>query len=138
MKVSDLMNTEPVVVYGGDTVQTAAEEMAKYKRGMVIVLNNVQDKKVVGVLSNKDIIEKVIAKKKPPVQFFVSDIMAKKVISITSDKNTTEAMGLMRKNNIKRIVVIDNGALKGVISSNDILESILKKKKELLDLAIDF
>jgi predicted transcriptional regulator len=39
---------------------------------------------------------------------------------------------------VKRVIVIENNTLQGIISSNDILQGMIKYKKELLDLAIDF
>jgi len=138
MKVSELMNKDLVVSFGGDTVQKAAEDMAKYHRGLLPVFNNEEEKKVIGVLSNKDIIEKVIAKGKSPNKIFVSDIMMKNVISLTPDDETSKAMSLMRKYGVKRILVINNDVLQGIISSNDILDGMIRYKKKLLEMAIDF
>jgi CBS domain-containing protein len=47
-------------------------------------------------------------------------------------------MALMRKHGIKRILVIENGILQGIISSNDIIDGMIKYKKQLLDMAIEF
>ncbi|MBR9699984.1 CBS domain-containing protein [Candidatus Woesearchaeota archaeon] len=138
MKVSGLMSKELCTVYAGDTAQKATEEMAKHNRGLLAVYNDIKDKEVIGVLSNKDIINKIIAKKISPETVFVKDIMTKGVISLSPDKTTSDAMALMREHQIKRILVIENSVLQGIISSNDILEGMVKYKKELLDMAIDF
>ena len=135
MKVSELMGKEVIVVYPGDSVQKVCAEMGKHNHGLAVVLNNIHEKKVVGIVSNKDIINKLISKKISPKTKVVSDIMNKKVISLSSDKLTSEAM---LKQGIKRIIVIDNGSLQGIISSNDILIEMAKRKKQLLDMAIDF
>lgn len=138
MKVSELMGKEVIVVYPGDSVQKVCAEMGKHNHGLAVVLNNIHEKKVVGIVSNKDIINKLISKKISPKTKVVSDIMNKKVISLSSDKLTSEAMLIMIKQGIKRIIVIDNGSLQGIISSNDILIEMAKRKKQLLDMAIDF
>ncbi len=138
MKVADLMNKHTVVVYKGDNVQKAAEIMAEEQKGFLAVLDNSEEKNVVGVLSNTDIINRVMAKKIMPDSISVGEVMTKNHINIQSDATTSEAMQLMRKNNIKRVLVIDKGILQGVISSNDLLDKMIQHKKQLLDLAIDF
>jgi CBS domain-containing protein len=82
MKVTELMNPHPVTVYGGDSVQKAAELMAQTGRGLLVVIDNIGDRKVIGVLSNKDIINKVIAKKISPTNRLVSEVMNREVVSI--------------------------------------------------------
>jgi len=138
MKVSDLMSTKCVAVYGGDSIQKISEEMAKNNRGLVVVLNNMDDRKVVGVVSNKDIINKVISKKRDPETVFATDIMSKECVAISPDKPTIDAIMLMRKHNIKRVIVIEDELLQGIISSHDLLDEMVKYKKQLLDMAIDF
>ncbi len=138
MKVSDLMNDEVVTVFGGDTVKAAITEMAESNRGLVVVIDSIINKKVIGVLSNKDVINKIVSKNIDPASVFVSDVMSKNYIWVRPDATSSEAMALMRKYQIKRVLVIENGSLQGIISSNDILDGMLKYKKELLDLAIDF
>ena len=138
MKVSEIMNKDLVVTFGGDTVQKACEDMAKYKRGLLPVFNNIQEKKAIGVLSNKDVIEKAIAKGISPNKLFVSDIMVRNFISIPPAAETSQAMSLMRQHGIKRVLVMEKGVLQGIISSNDILDGMMKYKKKLLEMAIDF
>ncbi len=138
MKVTELMNPHPVTVYGGDSVQKAAELMAQTGRGLLVVIDNIGDRKVIGVLSNKDIINKVIAKKISPTNRLVSEVMNREVVSIIPEAATSDAMALMRKHGIKRILVIENGILQGIISSNDIIDGMIKYKKQLLDMAIEF
>jgi CBS domain-containing protein len=138
MKVRELMNDQPLYVFSGDTIQKASEEMAEHHRGLVVVFDSIDTKNVIGVLSNKDIVEKVISVKKSPSSVFVRGVMRENPIACSPDDNTSKAMELMRKHNIKRIVVIQNDSLVGIISSNDILDAMIRYKKELLDLAIDF
>ncbi len=138
MDVKDLMNKDTVAVFGGDTVQKAAEEMGKYNRGLVVVFDTIENKKVIGVVSNKDIINKVIAKGISPKKVFIREVMNKNPVSVKPTDHSSKAMGLMRDKGIKRVIVLENGALQGIISSNDILDAMVKYKKQLLEMAIDF
>ena len=137
MLVKDLMSKNVIIVYGGDTIQKVSEEMAKHNHGIVAVFNDNKNREVIGVVSNKDIINKVISKKISPENMRASDIMSKP-ISINSDKTTSEAMIIIRKYDIKRILVIDQNTLQGIISSQDLVNGMIRYKKELLDLALDF
>ena len=138
MKVSELMGKDLVIVYGGDTAKKAAEMMAKHNHGLATVFDNIHDKNIIGVVADKDIIRKVIAKGLSCDGTFVSDIMEKDVKSISPDETTSAAMTMMINENIKRLIVVGNGTLQGILSSNDIIHGMVKYKKELLDLAIDF
>ena len=138
MDIKELINTEIVVAHEGDTVQRACNLMADHNKGFLPVLNNTIERKVVGVISNKDIINKVVATGQDSQKLVVSDIMAKEPVVVSSEASTSDAMFLMRKHNIKRVLVVDNGVLQGIISSNDILDGMLKYKKQLLDMAMDF
>ena len=138
MKVSELMGKDLVIVYGGDTAKKVADVMARHNHGLATVFDNINDKNIVGVVADTDIIKKVIAKGLSCEDVFVSDIMVKGVKSIAPDETTSAAMAKMIDENIKRLIVIENGVLQGIISSNDILRGMVKYKKELLDMAIDF
>lgn len=133
-----MMNTEVDHVYAGNTVQKAAEVMESSGRGLLVVYHDDLERKLVGVISNKDIIDNVMAKKKSSEATFVLEVMTKKVLTITPDQTTTEAMLLMRDHNVKRIVVVKQGIVQGIISANDIINGMIKHKKDLLDLALDF
>jgi len=138
MDVKELITTKPTTTFGGSTVQEAANLMAKENKGLLPVLENEETRKVIGVLSNTDIIDKVIAKELSPKNVFVHEIMIKEPISIKPGATTSDAMFLMRKHNIKRILVIENNQLQGIISANDILNAMIKYKKKLLDLSLEF
>ncbi|MBR9699985.1 CBS domain-containing protein [Candidatus Woesearchaeota archaeon] len=137
MKVKDLMNTSPTTIFSHDTIQKAAEEMARASHGFLTVLHTVADKRVIGVVSNQDIIEKVLAKGKDPKEITVENIMTPDIVHISPDASSAAALQLMRKYRIKRILVIENQVLLGIVTSNDILDAMMKYKKDLLDMAID-
>ncbi|MBD3163996.1 CBS domain-containing protein [Candidatus Woesearchaeota archaeon] len=138
MKVAEIMNKEPALIYGGNTAQEAAEKMKLRNRGLLAVVNNEEERKVMGVLSNKDIINKVIAEKGSVSEIRVSDIMTREVIHVKPEAATSEAMSKIIKYGIKRVLVMENGVLQGIVSSTDIIDGMIKYKKELLDMAINF
>jgi len=139
MKVSQLMSKECDFVYSQDSCQEVAKIMATHNRGLLAILKNEDQPEVIGVVSNKDIIDKVVAKKKVPEKVPVSQIMTKKYIYVDPNEITSKVMFLMINNGIKRVLVIDKqGNLVGIIASTDIIRGMLRYKKQLLDLALDF
>ncbi len=138
MKVTELMTKECVTIYEGDTIEKAISVMAKEDRGMLVVLENALSKKVVGVVTNKDVINKVISKDEDPASVRVSEIMTDKVVSLPTTATSSDAMIKMDNENIKRVLILDDDILQGVISTHDVIAGMLKHKKELLDMALDF
>ncbi|MCF7862330.1 CBS domain-containing protein [Candidatus Woesearchaeota archaeon] len=134
MNVSDLMSRETVTIDSAETVKKAAQVMADNQKGFLPVMNKKQ--RVIGVLSNTDIIDKVVSNNIDPESILVSDIMTYYVIKVGPETSATEAMELMRKHRIKRLVVMDNHDLIGVISTNDLLDAVLNHKKELMSMAL--
>ena len=130
---------KPVATVEKDTLITqAATIMAERKLGFLVVVDAKTGLDVQGVVSDSDLIARVIAPRLNPGQVIVQDIMSMKVISIRSDATISDAANIMKANHIKRLPVIDDGRLIGIISSTDIMHSIVDIKKTLLDVALEF
>jgi len=123
------------------TVRDAAALMKKYGKGSLIVVKN---KKPVGIITADDIIHKIVAKNIKPTSIKVKDVMSSPLITITSDSTCVDAAKKMRRNNVKRLPVVDNGKLVGIVSLDDIavavpeftqyLEERLESTKEPLEI----
>ncbi|MFH7880756.1 MAG: CBS domain-containing protein [Candidatus Aenigmatarchaeota archaeon] len=120
--VKDLMSKKVNIVSGNSSIVKAAKIMAKSRRGYVVVVKN---DKPVGILTDSDVIEKVVAKNKDPSKIKVKDIMSSPVIVIHPNSRIDEASILMRKNLIKRLPVVNpkNGKLIGILTETDIAKS---------------
>jgi len=135
--VKDLMSKKVNTIEDNKTVYHAAKKMAKERRGYVIV---VKKGRPVGILTDSDVLEKVISKGKDPKRVKVREVMSSPIITISPDEEIVEASRLMRKNLIKRIPVVKNGKLVGIITDGDIarvspefisiIEERLKAKEE--------
>lgn len=120
--VKDLMSRKVNVVSENATITKAAKIMAKTRRGYVVI---VKKDKPVGILTDSDIIEKVVSKNKNPDKIKVKDIMSSPVIVTYPDTKINDASVLMRKNLIKRLPVVNpkNGKLIGILTETDIARS---------------
>ena len=102
-----------------DTVKEASLIMSKNHIGSLVVLD--AKKKVVGIITERDIIDKVNAKDRLASRVKIDDIMTSKVVTIDANAPLDDAVYLMIKNKIKKLPVTENNQLIGIITSTDIV-----------------
>jgi len=102
-----------------DTVKEAASVMSRNNIGSLVVINS--NKKVVGIVTERDIIEKVNARDKLASRVRIDDIMTSKVITIDANALIDDAVYLMVKHRIKKLPVLDNNELVGIVTATDIV-----------------
>jgi len=129
LKVKDVMKTNVVVVNADAPVLDAAKLMAKHSIGSIVVL---EKNEAVGILTERDIVRKVVAEKKP-YTLKVRDVMSHPLVVTSPDISVESAAKIMKKNNVRRLPVIDkNGYIVGIITENDILK-ILPPMLDLIE-----
>ena len=99
-------------------VSEAAEIMEKNNIGSVVV---VKGNSPVGIVTERDITYRVVAPDKKPSTVRVSEIMSKPVETIEPDTTITEASKIMAKQNLRRLPVIEDDKLIGIITNKDIV-----------------
>jgi len=114
--VKDYMTREVVTTDCDATVSEAAKIMAADKEfeGYVIVL---EKGKPVGILTERDIISKVVAKDLDPSKIKASEVMSSPLVTIGPDEDLLKASDLMRQSNIHKLVVVKDNIIYGVITS---------------------
>ena len=121
MKVSDAMDVEIVTVDEGVSVAEAAARISEKGKGCAIVLRQCRP---VGMVTERDITYKVVAKGLNPKKVKVSEVMSTPLVEIDPDADLVTAAKLMEKHKIRRLAVIRKGILYGVISALDIARSL--------------
>lgn len=115
--VKEAMKTNLAVVDPSMKVIDAAKLMKKRKIGNVIVVQNNQP---IGILTESDIIKKIVAEGKNPAEITVKEVMSTPILIIDPYVTLEEAMKKMSKCNIRRLPVIENNTLIGIITLKDI------------------
>ena len=115
--VKEAMKTNLVIVDPTTTVLQAAKQMKKNKIGNVLVVEKNQP---VGILTESDILKKVVAEGKNTNDIAVGDVMSTPIIVVDPYITLEEAMKRMGNCNIRRLPVIEDGKLIGVITQRDI------------------
>ncbi len=109
-----------------DTVLMAVKRMAGEKKGSVLVARDCLLKECLGIVTTSQIFLRVFAESRDPAQVIVSEIMTPgPLVSIDLDASTAEAAVLMREHNIRRLPVLKDGALVGIITSKDLLACVV-------------
>lgn len=121
MRVKDCMGIKTVVQATLDVnVTKIAELMNDNHVGCIPVCN---EETVVGLVTDRDIVTRAIAGKLDCNNTKVSDIMNTKIIKTTPDTDICEALETMKKNQIRRLPVIENNKIVGILSIGDISQN---------------
>ncbi|ADB58354.1 putative signal transduction protein with CBS domains [Archaeoglobus profundus DSM 5631] len=121
--VKEIMTREVCTARKDDTLLTASKKMIKFGVGSVVVI---EDGRPIGIVTEKDILYKVVSKNKLPSKVKLKDIMSTPLITIKPTTSLREAADIMRKRGIRRLPVVDdNGNLIGIVTDNDILSVVI-------------
>lgn len=118
--VRDIMSRPVVSVKQTATAEEVAKLMAKHDIGCVLVEGKKGE--TVGIVTERDIVQRIAAKNLQPSKVTVTESMSKPVITVQSKVSVTEAAKLMNQRKVRRLAVMENGKLAGVLTMKDILE----------------
>jgi len=117
--VKDVMSSPVVTIEENAPVNKVAELMDKHGLGCIIVTS--KDGKPLGIITERDLVGRVLAKNTKPDSVKASEVMTSPLITIEPDATISEAARRMSRLNIRRLGVIYKGQLIGLLSSKDIL-----------------
>ncbi|MBW3536764.1 MAG: CBS domain-containing protein [Actinobacteria bacterium] len=111
------MTPNPVTLPTKATIVEAAREMESSDIGDVIVVDG---EKACGIVTDRDIVVRALAKDLDPNDTRLADICSKDLVSLSPDDTLGDAEKLMRKHDVRRLVVLDGGTPVGVVSLGDL------------------
>ena len=129
-KVYDCMTTKPISVTPDTSLEECASVMAKNHVGALVVKDNHESK---GLITEQDIVRKVIAKGINPLAKNVRDFMEKRLITISPNDDIYDALIKMRDSNIRHLPVVGKGKMVGLLT----LKDILKIEPSLFELVVE-
>ena len=117
-KITDLMTRNPDCVSESDSISRAAELMVKNDCGAIPV---VEDKKVVGMITDRDIVIRLVAKGRNPSEAKDGDAMTRNVHTVRDDQSVDQVYDIMAKEQVRRIPVVSrNDEIVGIVSVADV------------------
>ena len=117
MKVREIMSTTVATVNSDDTVDLAARLMKEHNVGSIPVCSN---EIVIGIITDRDIVLKSVAEGTNPTEQKVSEIMSLKPVLGNPEMDVAEAGQMMGENQIRRLPIVEDDKLVGIISLGDI------------------
>jgi CBS domain-containing protein len=118
LTVRDFVRTNVLRVDANDSAWDAARMMKEYDAGSVLVTFNGRP---VGIVTERDILYKIAAEDLPASKVMLKKVMSTPVVSVASDTPLTEAMKLMAKHHIRRLLVTEDSKPIGMISQRSIV-----------------
>jgi len=120
VKIEDVMSSPVVTIKDTDTVLAATKLMKKNEIGCVVVVD--KSGKPLGLMTERDVVRRVAALDLLPSKVKAASSMTKPLGTIEPSSNVTDAAKKMREMKVRRLVVVQGGKVKGIITSNDIVD----------------
>lgn len=117
--VDEVMSSPVITVLENDTVEVVAKLMDEYNLGSVIVVD--EKKRPIGVITERDIVLRVVAKRLSAREVSAKSIMSSPLVTIEPKADLKKAAAKMWRENIGRLIVMGNGVMIGIISDKDIV-----------------
>lgn len=131
MLLKDIMTRKVITIFPNLPVSEAARRMEEHNVGCLLVTTDGYAK---GILTDRDIVLKVIAKGSDPILIKVADIMQPHVIAAGPEMDVLEASRLMSFNHVRRLPVQENGQIVGIVSAMDLARVIQEEMDNLFSL----
>ena len=121
MRIGEIMTANPACVTVDTSLHQVAQLMADRDCGIVPVIETLERRKPVGVITDRDLALRTIAHNKNPLHMIAGEVMTEMVVTVGADASVDECVRLMETNRIRRVFVVDqNGDLEGVVAQADI------------------
>ena len=118
MKLREVMTAPVIRIHPDETVAVAARTLERYNIGILPVCGG--DGRLCGLVTDRDLVTRCLAAGRSPANTMVRDVMTAKVISARPDLDGAAAASLMGKEQIRRLPVVENGRLCGMVSLGDL------------------
>jgi CBS domain-containing protein len=116
-QVRELMVSDVVTIEPGTSIVDAARRMIQEEKGPLPI---VEGDRPVAIVTDRDIIARVVAEGRDPNSMAVDDIATRELVTIGPDQDVDEARQLMAQHELDRILVVEDDRLVGIISEADI------------------
>jgi CBS domain-containing protein len=135
MTLSLICNHNVATIDAGESIAEAASQMRNEHVGTLVVLGRRGRVHVpVGILTDRDIVVGVVAKRVEPTTVTVGDVMTREVLTVREDDGVEFALHEMRRHGVRRAPVVGKrGQLVGIVSLDDVIEHLATQLSRLAD-----
>ncbi|MFD5328480.1 CBS domain-containing protein [Streptomyces sp. NPDC127092] len=118
----EMMTPDATCVRWDETVADAARKMAELHVGALPICG--PDERLKGMLTDRDIVLKVIAEGKDPAQCTAGELAQDEIVTVGADDSADEVLHVMSEHRIRRVPVIDHHVLVGIIAQADVARTL--------------
>ncbi len=127
---SEVMTKNPVSAMPTDTVVNVAQLMKERDIGPVPIVEDKLSKKLIGIVTDRDLAMKVVADGRDPNTTLARDVMTTDVVTCRADDEMDSALNAMSKHQLRRILVVDaDDSLVGIIAQADVATRLDEPEK---------
>lgn len=126
-QIKEVMSRDVVTIEASRPVQDAAQLMAA--RGVGCLMVSIGNK-AIGILTERDFVARVLTAGFDPTKMLVRDVMTTPIFTVSSDQPLEKAAELMVTYKVRRLPVVDEGVLVGIITASDLARALAAKVKE--------
>ncbi len=123
-EVADIMSRNVVVVQATDTAEHAAKLMSSRRISSLVVL---EDSRPAGILTERDLLKRVVARQEDPARVSIAEVMSSPVISIAAGCSVFSASKMMADMKVRRLVVLQAERVCGIVAQTDIFRAAKEK-----------
>jgi CBS domain-containing protein len=121
MLVKDVMTADPACCISETALQEVAQMMIDHDCGEIPVVESKETKLPIGVITDRDIVCRTVARGLNPLDLTVADCMSKPCVTVTPDMSLEECTTILEENKIRRVPVVDaDGSCCGIVALADI------------------
>lgn len=129
-KCAEIMTREVECCLPTTSIDEVAKQMKAKNIGPIVVVDALQTKKLVGIITDRDLAIKVLAEGRDPKNTKVEDVMTRNVQTCTSEDGVEQALNLMEKSQVRRLPIVnDTKRVEGIITQADIANRLKDQGK---------
>ncbi|MEP6902919.1 MAG: CBS domain-containing protein [Actinomycetota bacterium] len=129
MQVKEIMTKHPVYGTPKTSIHVVSQMMVENDCGCIPIVASEETKSPVGMLTDRDIVVRAVAKNDNPLHLRAEDLMTCEIVTVTPEMSVEECCNLMERKQIRRVAVIDqNGMLCGMVAQADIAKHASNEK----------
>ena len=118
MKLRDVMASPVIRIHPDESVAVAARTLERYNIGILPVCGS--DGRLCGLVTDRDLVTRCVASGRSPVNTTVREVMTSKIIAAGAEMDAAQAAGIMGREQVRRLPVVENGRLCGMVSLGDL------------------
>lgn len=129
-KCSQVMSMDPVTALPADTADHVAQLMKLENIGPIPIVESQQTRKLLGIVTDRDLAVKIIADGRDPKQTRIEQVMTREPVTCHPDDDVQKALQAMEVHQVRRLPVVDSqGAIVGIIAQADVAMRLDQPKK---------